>query len=133
MSYTLTGHLKEIGPTITYGNNGFQKREIVIVTSEQYPQTILVEVVKDKCEALDDYTEGEEVILSINLLGREWVDPNGRSVFFNNFRAWRIERPPLSGKTPSEKYIEEQEERAKQVPHDSEFSNYGDQEDSRPF
>ena len=35
------GTIKVIGETQTFGAKGFRKRELVITTDEQYPQSIL--------------------------------------------------------------------------------------------
>ena len=43
----ITGKIKQIGETKEYGSNGFQKREVVVTTEEQYPQHILIEFVQD--------------------------------------------------------------------------------------
>lgn len=88
----IEGHIKLIGETKEYGNNGFKKREMVLTTNEQYPQHILIEFVKDKCAVLDNYLEGEEVKVSINLKGREWVNSKGETKYFNSIQAWKIER-----------------------------------------
>jgi hypothetical protein len=44
---TIKGKLKIKGETKEFGNNGFTKREIVIETVETYPQSILIEFIKD--------------------------------------------------------------------------------------
>jgi hypothetical protein len=85
------GRIKLIGETQTFGTNGFRKREIVVTTDEQYPQTIMVEFVQDKTELLNNYKEGQEVKISINLRGREWVNPQGETKYFNSIQGWRIE------------------------------------------
>lgn len=85
------GRIKMIDETKTYGNNGFRKREVVVTTEEQYPQHILVEFVQDKCDLLDNYSEGQMVKISINLRGREWVNPQGETKYFNSIQGWRIE------------------------------------------
>ncbi len=87
----IQGRIKLIDETKTYGNNGFRKREMVITTEEQYPQHILVEFVQDKCDILNDYQPGQEVKISINLRGREWVNPQGETKYFNSIQGWRIE------------------------------------------
>jgi hypothetical protein len=87
----LTGKIKVINETQTIGNNGFRKREVVITTEEQYPQHILVEFVQDKCDLLNGYTLGREVKINLNLRGREWVNPEGVSKYFNAIQGWRIE------------------------------------------
>ena len=85
------GRVKMIDETKTYGNNGFRKREVVITTEEQYPQHILIEFVQDKCDLLNNYSAGQMVKISINLRGREWVNPQGETKYFNSIQGWRIE------------------------------------------
>ncbi|MCH9660760.1 MAG: DUF3127 domain-containing protein [Bacteroidetes bacterium] len=85
------GKIKMIDETKTYGSNGFRKREVVITTEEQYPQHILVEFVQDKCDLLNAYQAGQSVKVSINLRGREWVNPQGETKYFNSIQGWRIE------------------------------------------
>jgi len=85
------GRVKMIGETQTFGNNGFRKREIVVTTDEQYPQHIMVEFVQDKTELLNNYQVGQQVKININLRGREWVNPQGETKYFNSIQGWRIE------------------------------------------
>lgn len=70
----------------------FRKRELVVTTEEQYPQHIMVEFTQDKCDLLNAYKVGEAVKVSINLRGREWVNPQGETKYFNSIQGWRIER-----------------------------------------
>lgn len=88
----IQGKIKMIGETQTFGNNGFRKREFVVTTDEQYPQHIQLEMVQDKCDLLNGYNVGEDVKVSINLRGREWVNPQGETKYFNTIQGWRIER-----------------------------------------
>ena len=85
------GRIKLIGDVQTFGNNGFQKREVVVTTEEQYPQHIMIEFVQDKCSLLDNFQVGQLVKISINLRGREWVNPQGETKYFNSLQGWRIE------------------------------------------
>jgi len=87
----VTGKIKVIGETQTFGAKGFKKRELVVTTEEQYPQTIMIEFVQDKCELVDKYKVGSSVKVSINLRGREWVNPQGETKYFNSIQGWRIE------------------------------------------
>lgn len=80
-----------IDGTKTFGSNGFRKREVVVTTEEQYPQHILVEFVQDKCDLLDSYNVGQLVKISLNLRGREWVNPQGETKYFNSLQGWKIE------------------------------------------
>ena len=85
------GEIKLINETQTFGSNGFRKRELVVTTDEQYPQMILIEFVQDKCDVLNNYQVGQNVIVSINLRGREWINPQGETKYFNSIQGWRIE------------------------------------------
>lgn len=85
------GKVKLIGETQTFGSNGFRKRELVVTTEEQYPQHIMVEFVQDKTDLLNNYAVGQNVKVSINLRGREWVNPQGETKYFNSIQGWRIE------------------------------------------
>ena len=78
--------------TKTYGDNGFRKREFIIVTQDQYPQHILLELVQDKCDLLDNFKVGDDVKVSVNLNGRLWTNPEGVEKCFNAIQGWRIEK-----------------------------------------
>lgn len=91
MEKHISGKIKIITETKTFGANGFRKRETVITTDEQYPQSILIEFIQDKCELLDKYKVGEDVKISYNLRGKEWVNPEGVTKYFNAIQGWRIE------------------------------------------
>lgn len=81
-----------IDETKAFGANGFRKREMVVTTDEQYPQHIMIEFTQDKCDLLNNYAVGEPVKVSINLRGREWVNPQGETKYFNSIQGWRIEK-----------------------------------------
>ena len=83
-SLEIVGTIKQISEPITTAS-GFTKREFVVTTDERYPQPIALELVKDKCSTLDKFREGDRVLVSFNLRGREY---NGRH--YVNLQAWRI-------------------------------------------
>ena len=85
------GKIKLINETQTFGNNGFRKRELVVTTDEQYPQMIMIEFVQDKTDLLNNFSVGQDVKVSINLRGREWINPEGVAKYFNSVQGWRIE------------------------------------------
>ncbi len=88
----VTGRVRMIDQTKEVGSSGFKKRDIVVTTDEQYPQHILVQFVQDKCELLNNYQAGDNVKIDINLRGREWVNPQGETVYFNTIQGWRISK-----------------------------------------
>lgn len=68
----------------------FVKRELVVTTEEQYPQHIMIEFTQDKVDLLDKFKVGEDVNVGINLRGREWINPQGESKYFNSIQGWKI-------------------------------------------
>ena len=87
----VTGKIKLISEVQTFGEKGFRKRELVLTTSEEYPQMLAIEFVQDKCELLDNFSVGQDVTISINLRGREWINPEGVAKYFNSIQGWRIQ------------------------------------------
>lgn len=87
----VTGRVKLINPEQQVSAS-FRKREMVVTTEEQYPQHIMIEFAQDKCDLLNSYKPNDEVKVSINLRGREWVNPQGETRYFNSIQGWRIER-----------------------------------------
>ena len=85
------GIIKLIGETETFGND-FTKCNVVITTEEQYPQHLQIEFVKDKIALLSSYKIGDSVKIGINLRGREWVNPEGVSKYFNSIQGWNINK-----------------------------------------
>ena len=81
----VVGAEQQVSPT-------FKKRELVVTTDEQYPQSIMIEFVQDKSDLLNAISVGENVKVSINLGGREWVNPQGETKYFNSIKGWRIEK-----------------------------------------
>ena len=93
----VVGKIKKVDETKTFGASGFRKREMVVTTNEQYPQMLMIEFVQDKCDLLNSYQVGQDVKVSINLRGREWINPQGEAVYFNSIQGWRIEAAPAEG------------------------------------
>ena len=87
----LQGTIRRIGKTETFGS-GFQKRELVLLTDEQYPQPISIEFLQDKTMLLDQIKEGDKVKIGINIRGREWTNPEGQVKYFNSITGWRLDK-----------------------------------------
>ncbi|MFK7050557.1 MULTISPECIES: DUF3127 domain-containing protein [Flavobacterium] len=87
----VTGRIKMINPTQEVSAS-FKKRELVVTTEEQYPQHIMIEFTQAKVDDLNNFQVGEQVKVSINLRGREWINPQGEAKYFNTIQGWRIER-----------------------------------------
>lgn len=105
----ISGKIKLINETQTFGEKGFRKRDVVLTTSEEYPQMLLVEFVQDKCDILDNYAVGQDVNISINLRGREWINPEGVAKYFNSIQGWRIQKAESPASTDLPVVTEEDE------------------------
>ncbi|WP_228457704.1 DUF3127 domain-containing protein [Chryseobacterium indologenes] len=85
----IIGTIKEIKPTQTFAS-GFQKREFILVTEEQYPQTLPIEIIADKIDILDPFKVSDTVRVGINIRGKEWTSPQGDTKHFITIVAWKI-------------------------------------------
>jgi len=87
----ISGTIKTIGSTNKISDK-FSKRDLRIVTEGDYPQTIEIQFVNDKCAVLDKFKAGEIVSIAINIKGREWTNPKGGEVkCFNTIEGWKID------------------------------------------
>lgn len=87
----IQGRIKQIFPSQMIGQNGFEKRDLVIVTDENYPQTIIIQFTQQRCDLLDSLQVGQRVKVYVNIRGREWVNPQGETKYFNTIEGWKIE------------------------------------------
>ena len=87
----IQGRIKQIFPSQMLGQNGFEKRDLVITTEEQYPQTIIIQFTQQRCDLLDSLQVGQNVKVYINIRGREWTNPQGETKYFNTIEGWKIE------------------------------------------
>ena len=87
----IQGRIKIIFATETVGQNGFQKRDVVITTDGQYPQDIIIQFAQGNCAVLDRFQVGQMVKIHFNLQGREWTNPQGEVKYFNTVVGWKIE------------------------------------------
>ncbi|MFA5620225.1 MAG: DUF3127 domain-containing protein [Weeksellaceae bacterium] len=108
----VTGRVKKIFEEKTFGS-GFRVQEIVLTTQEQYPQELLIQFTQDRINLLKDAAIGDEMKISINIKGREWINPEGVAKYFVSLDAWRIEKtnsgtmsPPDDNLPPLEGYTE---------------------------
>jgi hypothetical protein len=97
----LQGTVKKLFEIQTFPS-GFQKREMVLLTQEQYPQPVKIEFLSDNISLLDNIVEGEVVKVSINIRGREWTNPQGEVVYFNSITGWRVEKGNVAQAEPTQ-------------------------------
>ena len=87
----IQGRIKQIFPSQIIGQNGFEKRDLVIVTDENYPQTIIIQFTQQRCDLLNNLQVGQNVKVYINIRGREWTNLQGDTKYFNTIEGWKIE------------------------------------------
>jgi hypothetical protein len=87
----LKGKVHFIGEQIIVSDK-FKKRELVVEFADnpQYPEYIKIEAVQDKCSLLDAIKLGNEVEVSFNLKGREWINKEGVKQYFNSLHLWKV-------------------------------------------
>ena len=83
----LKGKIKLINETNQISDS-FQKRDLVITTSDEYPQHITVQFIQDKCAVLDSYKADDFVTIGINIRGKEW-EKDGITRYFNTIQGWK--------------------------------------------
>jgi len=120
----LSGKIKKLLETQTFPS-GFRKKEMVITTQEQYPQDILIEFTQDKIDLLNPLQVGDDVKISINIRGREWINPEGVAKYFNSISGWRIEKAGANGPAMNEY--------ADMPPVSQDYLKGGDDPDDLPF
>ena len=119
-SIKVIGEVQEISAT-------FKKRELVVSTDEQYPQTLSIEFIQDKTDLLNKFEIGQNVKVGINLRGREWENPQTKEIkYFNSIQGWRIELlensssdddlPPIDNLSPFEPASETNDEDLDDLP-----------------
>jgi hypothetical protein len=133
----ITGTLKSVFDTKQVSAT-FSTREFVIETVETYSQTILFQLVQDKCDLIDSYVEGEEIVVDFNVRGKAWSNPQGELKYFNTLQAWKISRPknesaPSNEFAPPTQSAGDQFLNMNNEPKEFENTNTSEEFDDMPF
>ena len=104
MSYELTGKLLEKFDTIQRTET-FKVREFVVEKSEDINGKIITNYIKFQCvqdrtNIVDRVNKGDEIKVYFNIKGSKW-EKDGRTSYFSNLDAWRIEQILQAGKEAS--------------------------------
>lgn len=95
--FELSGIIKLIGDKQTF-QSGFEKREFVLTTQEQYPNDIKLECIKDRIALLDALNPGDKISVKFRIRGNEY-----QGKYFVNLNAFdiRLEDSNTSSNTSS--------------------------------
>jgi hypothetical protein len=73
MKVEMTGKVVKVCDTEVLKND-FQKRTIIVeIESGDYPNQVPIEAIKDKCDLLGKFKEGDQVEVSAFLNGNHWA------------------------------------------------------------
>lgn len=72
-------------------NSELKKRVCIVDTISEYSQKLAIEFYNDKTELLDNWKSGDEVSIGINIKGREWVNNQGKTLYFTQLHGWKID------------------------------------------
>ena len=98
---TYTGILKVKNPEVKVSEK-FRKREFVLTdAAPSYPQTILFQLIQDRCSLIENVNVGDEVTVTFGLKGREWKSPQGEIKFFNSLDVFKVEKTKSSSPNES--------------------------------
>ena len=99
---TIKGTIKRIGATVSVSDGKFSKRELVLTTTDQYPQIVSIELQQKSCSLADSLSVGQDIEAYINIRGREWTSPQGEVKVFNTIACWKIDANPFSEAAPTQ-------------------------------
>ena len=81
----IIGKIKLIEETQTF-DSGFEKKQVIIITDDKYPQEVALYFSNKDINLLDDFKAAQQVKVFYNIRGKEF---NGR--YFVNLQGWKIQ------------------------------------------
>ena len=84
MKYEATGKVLAVGEIKAYGNNGYEKREVIVDVAPpqaRWNNPLPFVLSKEKCALGDDLAIDDEVRITFAINGRAWDGPNGTRYF----------------------------------------------------
>lgn len=84
MSYEVEGKIHKVFDTVVKGD--FSSREFILEVGSEYPQFIKFQLVRDKCDHIDPFNEGQQAKIFFDLRGREWNEK-----YFTTLQAWKVQ------------------------------------------
>ena len=84
MKYEATGKVLAVGETKAYGNNGYEKREVIVDVAPpqaRWNNPLPFVLSKEKCALGDGLAIDDEVRITFAINGRAWDGPNGTRYF----------------------------------------------------
>ncbi|MCF0191190.1 MAG: DUF3127 domain-containing protein [Marinilabiliaceae bacterium] len=102
----LIGKLYKKGEIQTRGNNGFQFREFIVEEpnpqNPQWSNFVPFQASGNSLNAIDSFNVGDEIVVTYDLRGRLWTNPQGEERALLNLSAWRV--TPYTGQQMQQGY-----------------------------
>ena len=93
MEFRFEGYIREIGPleTVTFKNNTVHnKREIIVSTDEEYPNSMAIGFWDDDAKALSDATPKQYISVDFKCRADIVKTKEGVTFFKNTIKGWRF-------------------------------------------
>ena len=87
----IIGTIVMIGETVAVGAKGFKKRPFVVDTGGDQNKELEIEMINKGCEELNNFVEGQQVKVLVNIKGRRWEKEGQPVKFFLSLQGWKIE------------------------------------------
>ena len=93
MEFRFEGYIREIGPleTVTFKNNTVHnKREIIVSTDEEYPNSMAIGFWDDDAKALSEATQRQYISVDFKCKADIMKTKDGVAFFKNTIKGWRF-------------------------------------------
>lgn len=67
------------------------KKTCLVKTDDNFPQEIEIEFTGNKEHMLNQFAEGQQVLINVNIKCRSWKNPQGVTKHFVSLSGWKIE------------------------------------------
>lgn len=91
MNVEIIGVCHQKGEVQTYGENGFQKAEVLMATVEQHPNYYGIELLQHNTDLLEDFEVGKNYKVTCALRGRLVDTQNNGTRPFLSLVAFKVE------------------------------------------
>lgn len=109
---TIEGTIYELEETKQYGQKGFRKRMMMVISddsdpNDQYATIWPIAWTGDDVDMADDFRKGTGVRVQIEVSGRKWDSPQKGTMYFAEFKGKRITMTRESDLEEVESAVEE--------------------------
>lgn len=85
-------------------SQSFKKRDVVLTSSGEYPQSIIFQLSQDRTDLINGCKVGDLISVHFNIRGKGWTNPQGEVKHFVTLDIWKIDKgesAPVQAPTPA--------------------------------